>query len=300
MSQARPRVPREISEKDATGEIKALFKDIRDVLGTGITPLVFRLIADIPGGLSWCWNTIHPLYPSGVLPSAGRQLMTRIPSPGLKALPATVFEALGIDDQTLRTIGITLDHFNYSNPMNLLSLSVLLRSLEKENQTAEIKAANQRAVTGVDIKPPHDEPLLPMLEIGDMDDTTIALINELQKIGFPIESRPDSRNITRSTQGMASIWRILARWPAYLCIALVILQSQEAHGWIEMAKETVSNTMKTQVDGLLQKIEKTPDTPRPQGEALERMEWIIKRFTGAGLIRIIPVVKALQDSLPRG
>ena len=78
MNSSKTPAPREINEKEATGDIKALYEDIREVLGTGIIPLVYRLIAGFPGGLSWCWHTVRPLYISGVVPRSTISLQAHL------------------------------------------------------------------------------------------------------------------------------------------------------------------------------------------------------------------------------
>lgn len=299
MNDSRALVPREISENEAGGEIKALYEDIRSVLGTGIVPLVFRLLAAIPGVLPWCWHTIRPLYTSGEVLNAGKHLIERVPSPPLRPLPVCVFDTLGISKDARETILITLDHFNHSNPMNLISLSTLLKAIEEEPQPSKIDPpAPPSPVKHATIKPPHDQPLLSMLTIDEMEDATILLIYALQKIGLPIDTRPDSRKITRPTQAMASVWRILARWPAYLALSITILQTQEANGWIAVAREAVLENADSQTNILLERVKIPTNIPLPQDHSVEQMKGVIKRFTGAGLIRIIPVVSALKRTLP--
>jgi len=54
-----------ITEAGATGEIAAIFADIRLVLGIDVVNLIWRHLATIPGALPWAWATLRPLYADG-------------------------------------------------------------------------------------------------------------------------------------------------------------------------------------------------------------------------------------------
>ena len=56
-----------ITESAATGEIAAIFADIRRVLGVDVVNLIWRHLATIPGALPWSWRTLRPLYADGTI-----------------------------------------------------------------------------------------------------------------------------------------------------------------------------------------------------------------------------------------
>jgi len=45
-----------ITEAGATGEIAAIFADIRHVLGVEVVNLIWRHLATLPGALPWAWE----------------------------------------------------------------------------------------------------------------------------------------------------------------------------------------------------------------------------------------------------
>ncbi len=50
-----------IREEDATGDVAAIFGDLRATLGIPLVNLIWRHLATIPGGLAWVWTLVKPL-----------------------------------------------------------------------------------------------------------------------------------------------------------------------------------------------------------------------------------------------
>ena len=48
-----------IREADATGEVAAIFGDIRVMFGLGFVKLLGRHLAILPGGLGWAWGRLR-------------------------------------------------------------------------------------------------------------------------------------------------------------------------------------------------------------------------------------------------
>ena len=74
-----------ITEAGATGEIAAIFADIRLVLGVDVVNLIWRHLATIPGALPWAWGTLPPLYADGSIAAEAAALhgdldLPRLPS----------------------------------------------------------------------------------------------------------------------------------------------------------------------------------------------------------------------------
>ena len=66
-----------ITEAGATGEIAAIFADIRLVLGVDVVNLIWRHLATIPGALPWAWGTLRPLYADGSIAAEAAALQTQ-------------------------------------------------------------------------------------------------------------------------------------------------------------------------------------------------------------------------------
>ena len=105
-----------ITEAAATGEIAAIFADIRRVLGVDVVNLIWRHLATIPGALPWSWRTLRPLYADGTIAGDAAALRGDLLFPDCrrsrpKPLPQRVFSTMTSARSAisfLRTTGPTL------------------------------------------------------------------------------------------------------------------------------------------------------------------------------------------------
>ena len=118
-----------ITEADATGEVAALYADIRAVYGVSVVNLVWRHLATIPGALPWAWETVRPLYLDGTIAHEAAALRAARRLPPVVVLPAEVFLAAGLGAADVARIGEVLDAYERTNPMALIALSVALERL---------------------------------------------------------------------------------------------------------------------------------------------------------------------------
>ncbi len=84
-----------ITEAAASGEVAALYADIRAVYGVGVVNLVWRHLATIPGALPWAWGTVRPLYLDGTIAREAAALRTARRLPPVMRLPAELLAAAG-------------------------------------------------------------------------------------------------------------------------------------------------------------------------------------------------------------
>ena len=85
-----------ITEAGATGEIAAIFADIRRVLGVEVVNLIWRHLATIPGALPWAWGTLRPLYADGTIAAEAAALHGDSIFRGLPSFPAEALAAAGL------------------------------------------------------------------------------------------------------------------------------------------------------------------------------------------------------------
>ena len=55
-----------VIESEATGEIKEIFDDIKNVTGVDVVNLVWRRLAVTKDALSSVWDVLRPVYESGL------------------------------------------------------------------------------------------------------------------------------------------------------------------------------------------------------------------------------------------
>jgi len=184
-----------ITEAEATGNIAAIYTDIRATLGVPVVNLIWRHLAVFPEGLPWAWESLKPLYASGAIAGQAAALRAGLEVPALPALSGPALAAAGISKDALTRITMILRSYERSNAMNMIAHSALLARLEGKSPTG-----------GEPAPPLHDgDPIegeLPaLLTLDAMAPTVRALVIDLNRIGGHEEI-------------LASMYRHLAHWPA--------------------------------------------------------------------------------------
>lgn len=266
-----------ITEAEASGEVAALYADIRAVYGVGVVNLVWRHLATIPGALPWAWGTVRPLYLDGTIAREAAVLRTARRLPPVMRLSAELLAAAGLGAADQARIGEVLDAYDRTNPMALIALSVALHRLghldAPEATAAPVSAA--AAPAGPDIALP------PLLRLEEMAQATAALVLRLNRIGA---TGPDPV--------LASMYRNLAHWPAYLALAWTLLAPLEAGGTLREAIEDVLAAARHRAAAI------AASTPRPPGTlaAAQRpaVERAIGLFTGDAIARMVVLCGVLR------
>ena len=202
-----------INEADARGETAAIFADIRKVLGTSVVNLIWRNLATMPGALSWTWTTVRPLY-LGAAPGHAESVRRGIALPELPGFSADTLLAAGIDESDSAIIRNVLDSYQYTNALALVVLSALLAHFEPRPAASVTAAGSAPSPAGVKI------PELPPMDA--LDPEVARLVSELN--GFGEDTEP---------QLIASMYRHLAYWPAYLALVRTMLAPLQADGRLE-------------------------------------------------------------------
>ena len=82
----------ELPEAEATGEIAAIYAEIRHFYGVPYVSSLQRHLATIPGVLEWGWAAVRPVFASGALPEtaweAARESADLTPLPKLSPAAA--------------------------------------------------------------------------------------------------------------------------------------------------------------------------------------------------------------------
>ena len=199
-----------VREEDAAGEIAAIFADIRKVLGTSVVNLIWRNLATMPGALPWTWSTVRPLY-LGAAPRHAEAVRRTIALPDLPAFSEDTLLAAGILPPDQIIIRQVLDSYQYTNALALVVLSALLAHFEPKPS---------EPMQPADIAPKPSGVKIPELPPVDALDPEVArLVAELN--GFGEDTQPKL---------IASMYRHLAYWPAYLALVRTMLVPPHADG----------------------------------------------------------------------
>lgn len=178
-----------VREAEASGEVAALFADIRAVYAVSNVNLIWRHLATLPQGLALVWGVVRPLYVSGIVAREADALKAAVRLPALGAAPSV--------PPAVRDV---LDNYDRTNRMALVALAAASAALAGEGRNAPALGSVWRAMPA---------PGLPaLLDLAAMDAATAARVMRINRIGA-----------TEPEPVLASMYRHLAHWPAYLAWA---------------------------------------------------------------------------------
>lgn len=259
-----------VLESAASGEIAELYSDIRNTLGTSVVNLIWRNLATIQGALPWAWSAVRPLYLGAAAPHAEAVRRT-LRLPETTKLSAKFLAASGIDGSAREEIHTILDSYHHTNALALVVLSALL---ERYDPSAGPAVEVDEAGAPVPVR--TELPALPAMTA--LPRQVRLLIDELN--GYGEDGAPYL---------IASMYRHLAYWPAYLAIIRDLLAPLQADGSLNALTRSARVLGRAHGKVLARELEPAPP-PRALQDALAScrlfVEHPIARMTGiCALIR---------------
>lgn len=189
----------EIPEAEAPPDIAALYADLRAVMNIGMVNLFYRRAAAEPGRLAWIWDCLRPLFTEGAIGAAVAEsrLDTGFPmAPQCEPALALV----GLRQTEIAAIGRILADYNRGNAGNIFAFSALALFLQQDCQPG----GPTRALSD---RPRAPSPLPPILPMEAMSVDLAKLVEALSEPVSPADMPL-----------IPSLYRHLARWPAYLAL----------------------------------------------------------------------------------
>ena len=268
-----------IAESDATGDIAALYEDLRVTLGVPFVNLIWRHLATVPGGLAWVWTLVKPLYVSGELDRLSSEASTQVSLPSLAPLPEFVWESAAIDGSARQTITAMIESYNHANGVNFLALLTAVSVLRDGLPSAT-----------VDVRPEirskhHSAPaskLPPLPGLSELAPHVLALVRQLDQLGR-----------LGSSDAVASLYRHLAHWPPFLAIAYAALEPVHRSRELARAQEDVIAFGRAQCADLARLAD--PILPALSLDARNAVLRAADEFTRLMIGRMIVMGKALRS-----
>jgi len=179
-----------ISEAEATGETAQIFADIRETMQLPLITSIWRVIADIEGGLRAAWDAAKPLYITGQPEAALQKILAQSSLPILEPIVSGQLACANVTREDLPEIRSIVDAYNRSNGMVLLASTALVC-------TPSGTPANEPLP-----QPLGAWPTLPtLMEKSEIDDATWEILQHVNSLG-----------LTAPRGGaIATIWRHLAQ-----------------------------------------------------------------------------------------
>jgi hypothetical protein len=195
----------DLRERDAIGEIAAVYEEIRRLWAVPYVSSLQRHLATRPGWLEWAWAALGPAFASGTAQVAAWRAAERLTVPRLPPMSRAALTVWGVDAAGLTTIRATCASFVRVSPVNLVLSGLLRRLLIGERPTGTGGPSPQWT-------PP-------------------ALLGPLPALVDPA-ALPPAEQAVLATLGttvarqlfVPGLYRMLATWPAFLAHVATVLR----------------------------------------------------------------------------
>ena len=266
-----------IAEAEATGEVAALYADIRATLGVPVVNLTWRHLAIFPGALPWAWGSPKPLYADDSIAAQAAALRAELEMPTLAGLSAPTLASAGLHPDDLSRIAMILHSYERSNAMNMVALCALSARLNGDTPTAGDMAAPLPMEAPISGKMPA------LLTLDAMAPAVRGLVEDLNRIGGRDEI-------------LASMYRHLANWPVYLSLVHTLIAPFSAEGRLEPVIRNViadGHRRAAWISGGLA----NPAT-MPNDGAQADMRTALTQFTDGPIGKMIAIVPLIRQAMP--
>jgi hypothetical protein len=264
-----------ISEQDATGDVASQFADLRATLRLPFVNLIWRHLATVPGGLAWVWTLTKPLYVSGELDRISKETAAHVAFPSLAPLPDFVLESAAISRNDRQMIAAMIESYNQANGVNLLALTVAVSVLRDglPATTAQSVATSRPALS--------TSALPPLPGLSELPPHVVALVHRLDQFGR-----------LGPSQAIASLYRHLAHWPAFLALAYTALAPFDHRGELAEAQQHVIASSREPCIGLARLV--NPNLPALSPESKAAVLRALDEFTRLMIGRMVVMGKAMR------
>lgn len=264
-----------ISESEATGDIAEFYSDIRATLGVPVVNLIWRHLASFPGALSWAWSSLKPVYDDGTITAQAAALRADLEIPVLTGLSECVLAAIGLNENDMARIKMIQQSYERSNAMNMIAHGALLARLNGRWENASESPPTP-------FEPPIEGEMPELLTLDRMAPHVAAVVIDLNRIGGRDEI-------------LASMYRHLAHWPAYLALMHTIIAPYAASGHLEPLIQDVVTQGRRRAAQVAPKLA----TTIPLNATVDAdVHAAIRKFIDEPIGKMITIVPLIRRALP--
>ena len=267
-----------VVESDATGDVKNIFDDIKNVTGVDVVNLVWRRLAITQNALPYLWKVLRPAYESGFISHQAVEFQNQLVIPKLPKFKGEILFASGVDNLGKMTINNILASYNRTNATNLIALQAALINLNGGEDVA--LEPIQKKLAGDNLLP---MPRLPAL--SDLNPKIISLVEELNSFG-----EEDGKII-------ASMYRHLAYWPNYLALIKIALEPIASTGELKRAIEKSREQSAKKAIYLSKFL--APFPPSTSSSCFSEIKSVLELFTRHPLSKMVVICGMLIEALEK-
>ena len=194
----------ELREPDATGEVAAIYEEIRRFWAVPYVSSLQRHLATRAGWLEWTWAALRPVFANGQAQAAAWHAAAGLRIPELPPISRPVLRVWGVTEDGEAAIQATCTSFVRVSPVNLMLSGLLRRLLRGDRPTGVPSRASDWT------PPPPLGNLPPLVDFGTLPPTEQAVLATLStKVG--------------GEPFVPGLYRMLASWPGFLAHVATVL-----------------------------------------------------------------------------
>jgi len=278
MTDSSSSTPRsEVSETDATAEIRQIYASLRHLTGVPVVALIFRHLATYEGLLPHIWSKLQPTFRSGVLQEGAAPIVeANIPSDLIPPISANVRRAIAFEGAVMSGTINAIDAYNRANATNFLIILGLLAPLDMRDDVVQPVAARE----WMPPKPISGQ-ISRMTAPLEMPHHIRRLINDL---GFGDRTKLDVV--------VPSLFRHFSDAPGRLAILHVVLAQRFKDGSMAIAVSRLRAAMAAEAARLAPQI-----APLPQLARTPDTSSVMRDFTVSWIPQMTVIGFALRQAL---
>ncbi len=235
----------EVGEAEATGEIAAIFAELRTLWAVPYVSAIHRTLAAKPGFLEWAWDAVAPAFRDGSGQEAAWRCVSGLAVPPLDPMPAAALRVWGVDAAGLEAVRNAAEGFVRVAPVNMV-FAGLVKQLLEGAAPAGTGAKRPAWNAPVPLPAPPD-----MVDLARLDpaarDATMLLASEMG--GKPF---------------VPGLYRMLAHWPGLMAHLATVLRPRLASAPVTAAFDELRRRIDAVVPEVLAGLPQvSPVRPRP-------------------------------------
>jgi len=235
-------MPAELRERDATGEIAAIYDEIRRLWAVPYVSSLQRHLATRPGWLEWTWAALRPAFANGGAQVAAWRAAEGLTVPRLASISRHALRVWGVDANGEAAIRAACASFVRVSPVNLVRSGLLRRLLRGDRPPGA--ATDTRGWT----PPPPLGPLPVLVDPAALPPAQQAV---LVSLGTVVGQQPF----------VPGLYRMLASWPAFLAHVATVLRPHLQDAATRAACRRLLDAVNAEIPAVFAALPISPATP---------------------------------------
>ena len=231
----------ELREQDATGDVAAIYDEIRRLWAVPYVSSLQRHLATRPGWLEWTWRALAPAFVSGRAQVAAWRAAEDLTVPRLAPISRHALRVWGVTAEGEAAIRATCASFVRASPVNLMLSGMLRRLLQGDRPPGATTVPSAWA------PPPPLGPLPALVDFAALPPAERAVLTTL---GTMVGEQPF----------VPGLYRMLAWWPAFLAHLATGLQPHLHDAGTRSACQQLLDAVDTEVPAVFATLPSPPPT----------------------------------------